>query len=63
MYDFKDKYNIEIISYCIMNNHAHMLLRTDSIKNLSAYIFFKKMMQMRRVPKRLNKKIEIDYFF
>jgi len=38
MYDIKDKYNIEIIAYCIMNNHAHILIKCMVIKNLSDYM-------------------------
>ena len=38
MYDIKDKYNIEIIAYCIMNNHAHILIKCAIIKNLSNYM-------------------------
>lgn len=38
MYDIKEKYNIKIIAYCIMNNHAHILIKTSSIQNLSKYM-------------------------
>lgn len=38
MYDIKEKYNIEIIAYCIMNNHAHILIKSAVIKNLSKYM-------------------------
>lgn len=30
--------NIKIISYCIMNNHAHLLLNVASIESLSKYM-------------------------
>lgn len=32
------KYSINIISYCIMNNHAHILLYTENIRELSEYM-------------------------
>lgn len=38
MYELKDEFNIKIISYCIMNNHAHMLLEVESINYLSKYM-------------------------
>ncbi len=38
IYQIKDKHNINVIAYCIMNNHAHMLLETDKINNLSKYM-------------------------
>ena len=38
MYEIKDKYHIEIIAYCIMNNHTHLLIKTNIIKNLSSKI-------------------------
>lgn len=38
MYEIKDKYNIKIIAYCIMNNHTHILIETELIENLSKYM-------------------------
>ena len=32
------KETICLLAYCIMNNHAHMLLQTDKIENLSKYM-------------------------
>ena len=34
----KEKYNLDIVSYCIMSNHAHILIHTDSINNLSMFM-------------------------
>lgn len=33
-----NKYNITLISYCIMNNHAHILLNVNKIEDLSLYM-------------------------
>lgn len=38
MYEIKKEYNIQIIAYCIMNNHAHILIKTESIEKLSRYM-------------------------
>lgn len=35
--EFRDKYQIEIFSYCIMSNHAHFLIRAE-INNLSSFM-------------------------
>ncbi len=32
------KYDIELMAYCIMNNHAHMLLYTENIETLGKYM-------------------------
>ena len=38
MYKLSTQHEIKIIAYCIMNNHLHMLLKTDNIKELSKYM-------------------------
>ncbi len=38
MYELQNKYNIKIIAYCIMNNHAHILLKTQIIKSMSEFM-------------------------
>ena len=38
MYKLNKEHTIKIISYCIMNNHAHMLIETEKIKELSKYM-------------------------
>lgn len=35
---YKKKYNIIILSYCIMDNHAHILLYTEEINQLSMFM-------------------------
>lgn len=32
------KFNIKIIAYCIMNNHAHLLVYTEQIKDISEFM-------------------------
>lgn len=34
----REKYNVDIISYCIMSNHAHMLIHTYSVNDLSMFM-------------------------
>lgn len=38
MYKIKEEHNIDIIAYCIMNNHTHMLIETKAIEQLSKYM-------------------------
>ena len=38
MYKLKSEQNIKIIAYCIMNNHAHILIQTECIEDLSKYM-------------------------
>lgn len=49
MYKLKNEYNINIIAYCIMNNHAHFLIQVQSIEQMSKYM------------QRLNAKYGIFY--
>ena len=32
------EYKIDIICYCIMDNHTHLILYSDNIKNISAFM-------------------------
>ncbi len=38
MEKFKDSYKIEIIAYCLMPNHYHLLMQQKSAKPISSYI-------------------------
>ena len=38
MYELLKEYNLKIIAYCIMNNHAHMLIKCENISQLSRYM-------------------------
>lgn len=38
IYNKMKKCKVKIIAYCIMNNHAHLLVYTDKIENLSKYM-------------------------
>ena len=47
--ELKNLIDINVIAYCIMDNHAHLLLNTDEIKKLSKFM------------QRLNTKYAIYY--
>lgn len=34
----KENYNIEILAYCIMNNHAHLLIYADDCKEMGKFM-------------------------
>ena len=38
MYKINNEHNIQIIAYCIMNNHAHFLFKIKSLKDLSKFM-------------------------
>jgi len=38
MKKYKDEYHIQIIAYCIMGNHVHILVYVKDIKNLTKYM-------------------------
>ena len=38
MWDLKEEYEINIIAYCIMNNHTHTLIETEKSSELSKYM-------------------------
>ena len=38
MYELLKEHKVKIIAYCIMNNHTHMLIRTENIDELSNYM-------------------------
>ena len=38
MYSLNQECEIQIIAYCIMNNHAHILLETSKVENLAKFM-------------------------
>lgn len=49
MYELNKEYDLSIIAYCIMNNHAHILIQINKIEQLSKFM------------QRLNMKYGIYY--
>ncbi len=49
MYELEKELDVKLISYCIMNNHAHILIKTEKVMELSKYMH------------RLNTKYAIYY--
>lgn len=37
-YAYKNSENIDILAYCLMNNHAHFLIYSDEIKNIGNWM-------------------------
>lgn len=35
---YKDEYNVELLSYCIMDNHTHLLIYTEQISDMSKFM-------------------------
>lgn len=35
---YKNNIDIQIIAYCVMNNHAHILIRTEDMKNIEIWM-------------------------
>ena len=35
---YEKEYNVEILAYCIMDNHVHLLIYTEDIKQMSKYM-------------------------
>ena len=40
MRQYRDNYQIAIYHYCLMTNHAHLLLKADTLENLSGFSHF-----------------------
>lgn len=38
IYKFAQSQNIKVVAYCIMNNHAHMLIKSESVEDLSKFM-------------------------
>jgi REP element-mobilizing transposase RayT/predicted transcriptional regulator len=38
--DAKDKYHINVLGYCVMSNHAHLLLSADGVQEITNFMGF-----------------------
>ena len=38
LYEFNSQHNIQIIAYCVMNNHTHILIKSENIDEMSKYM-------------------------
>ena len=62
MYNLENEHNIKVLAYCIMNNHAHILIRTDRVNQLSKFMQRLNTSYGRYYNKKYNKK-SIKIFF
>ena len=38
LYELNNQHNIQIIAYCVMNNHTHILIKCENIDEMSKYM-------------------------
>ena len=38
IYKYKEVFNIELLAFCIMDNHAHLLVYIEDVNNMSSYM-------------------------
>lgn len=60
MYKLMKEYTIKIIAYCVMNNHAHILIEAKDLKDLSKYMQRLNMQYSRYYNKKYNR---VGYVF
>lgn len=60
MHELKKYYRIYIIAYCIMNNHAHILLESKNISDISKYMQRLNLKYSRYYNKKYNR---VGYVF
>ena len=60
LYNLTKEQKVEIIAYCIMNNHAHILIKAEEIKELSKYMQRLNIKYARYYNKRYNR---VGYVF
>ena len=60
MYEKNNENNIKIIAYCVMNNHAHILLETKDIEDLGKYMQVVNLMYAQYYNKKYNR---VGYVF
>ena len=60
MYELTEEEKIKIIAYCIMNNHAHILIETNNIEELSNYMLRLNCKYARYYNKKYNR---VGYVF
>ena len=60
MYKLIEDHNVKIIAYCIMNNHAHILIEINDFKDMSKYMQRLNMKYGRYYNKKYNR---VGYVF
>lgn len=60
MLETKEKINIMILAYCIMNNHAHILFHEEKVENLTKYMHRVNLLYAKYYNKKHNR---VGYVF